>query len=82
MALEKIKRVIQVEIQNSGLIYLKEANEIFEDGVLVSSVPHRSLFTPDMVIADLPLSVKSYAETAWTPEVIASYVAANLPKAP
>lgn len=73
--LEKRKVLDQIEVKKDGHIFMKELNQIVDDGQVVSSVPHRTVFTPDMSIDDLPSEVKPYAKIAWTPEIIAAYEA-------
>lgn len=73
--LEKRKVLDQIEVKANGHIFMKELNQILDNGVVVSSIPHRSSFSPDMSIADLPDAVKPYAQLAWTPEVVAAFEA-------
>ncbi len=71
----KQKVLDQIEVKKDGHIFVKELNQILDDGVVVSSIPHRSVFTPDMNIDDLPEIVKPYAQLSWTPEVVLAYEA-------
>jgi hypothetical protein len=71
--LEKRKVLDQIEIKADGHIFMKELNQILDNGVVVSSIPHRSVFTPDMKINDLPEAVKPYAQLSWTQEVVAAF---------
>jgi len=71
--LEKRKVLDQVEVKSDGHIFIKELNQILDAGQIVSSIPHRSVFTPDMNIDDLPEIVKPYAQLSWTQEVIAAF---------
>lgn len=73
--LEKRKILDQIEVKSDGHIFMKELNQILDDGEVASSVPHRSVFTPDMVINDLPDVIKPYAQLSWTPEIVAAYEA-------
>jgi hypothetical protein len=73
--LEKRKVLDQIEIKADGHIFMKELNQILDNGVVVSSIPHRSVFTPDMKINDLPEAVKPYAQLSWTQEVVAAFEA-------
>jgi hypothetical protein len=71
--LEKRKRIGQVEIQDDGVIFLKEYNEILDDGKVISSVPHRSVYYPDMELDQVPDAVKPYAQLKWSNEVKQAY---------
>ena len=71
--LEKRKILDQIEVKKDGHIFMKELNQILDNGQVVSSIPHRSVFTPDMSIDDLPDEVKPYAKLSWTPDVVAAY---------
>jgi hypothetical protein len=73
--LEKRKVLDQIEVKADGHIFMKELNQILDDGKVISSIPHRSVFTPDMNIAALPNEVKPYAQIKWTSEVVAAYEA-------
>ena len=73
--LEKRKVLDQIEVKADGHIFMKELNQIVDDGQVVSSIPHRSVFTPDMSIDDLPNEVKPYAQLSWTAEIKAAYEA-------
>lgn len=71
--LEKRKVIDQIEITSNGIIFLKEQNQILENGVVISSIPHRTPFEPDMDSALLPDEVKPYAQLKWTPTVVNEY---------
>lgn len=73
--LEKRKVLDQIEVKADGHIFVKELNQIVDDGQVVSSIPHRTVFTPDMNIDDLPNEVKPHAQVAWTQEVKSAYEA-------
>jgi hypothetical protein len=73
--LTKQKVLDQIEVKADGHIFMKELNQILDDGKIISSIPHRSVFTPDMSINDLPDVVKPYAQLSWSSEVIAAYEA-------
>jgi hypothetical protein len=73
--LEKRKVLDQIEVKSDGHIFMKELNQILDNGQIVSSIPHRSVFTPDMAIADLPNEVKPYAQLSWTADIKAAYEA-------
>ena len=70
-----IERTIvdQIEIKQDGVIFLKELNQIIRDDLVISSSPHRTTFTPDMSLNDIPELVKPIATLTWTKEIIESY---------
>jgi hypothetical protein len=73
--LEKRKVLDQIEVKEDGHIFLKEYNQILDNGQVISSIPHRSVFTPNMSIDELPDAVKPYAQIKWTADVIAAFQA-------
>jgi hypothetical protein len=73
--LEKRKVLEQIEVKEDGHIFMKELNQVLDDGQIISSIPHRSVFTPNMSIADLPNEVKPYAQIKWTADVVAAFQA-------
>jgi hypothetical protein len=73
--LEKRTVLDQIEVKADGHIFMKELNQILDDGQVISSIPHRSVYTPDMNIDDLPEVVKPYAQLSWNQEVVAAFEA-------
>lgn len=73
--LEKVKKFAQLEITEDGTIFLKELNQIMEDGQVISSIPHRTVYTPDADETTLPDLVKPYAQLTWTTAVKNAYKA-------
>ena len=71
--LEKRKVLDQIEIKENGIIFVRELNQILDNGVVVSSVPHRSCFEPILDIDILPVEVRPYALLAWTEDKIQAY---------
>lgn len=79
--LEKNKVLGQVEILPDGTMFIKEFNQILDDGVVISSVPHRSSYTPDTEIETLPYPLaKEMAQAAWTKEIKEAYAAKKIIK--
>ena len=77
MTIEKIKVVDQITATENGSILFREATRIVEDGVQLSETYHRSSLAPDSDLTDVPAQVAAIAAVVWTPEVIASYQAAQ-----
>lgn len=74
--LEKRKVLEQIEVKANGVIFIKEFNQIVENGVVISSIPHRSSVCPldDVSISPYQM-VKDAAETHWTQAVKDAYAA-------
>lgn len=77
MALEKTKTVDQITVTENGIVLYREATRITEDGAELSKTYHRSSLTPGQDLTGVPANVAAICNTAWTPEVIAAYQAAQ-----
>ena len=73
MALTKNVVVDQITVTENGIVLVREATTIKEDGVELSKKYHRSSFTPGQDLTGQPANVQAIAAAAWTPEVIAAY---------
>lgn len=74
--LEKIKILDQIEVKSNGVIFIKELNQIVEDGIVISSVPHRTSVCPLDDVSNSPYQmVKDAAEIHWTQECKDAYTA-------
>jgi hypothetical protein len=69
---EKIE-IDKIEVVNNWNIQVRRATTIEKNGVFVSKTFHRWVLTPDMDITNQEQKVKDICNTAWTPEVIATY---------
>ncbi len=65
----------QITITENGIILYREATKIIEDGVELTKKYHRSSLTPGQDLAGVPANVVAIANTVWTPEVVAAYLA-------
>jgi hypothetical protein len=73
MSLEKRKVLGHIEVQADGVIFVKEYNQILDDGVVISSIPHRTPLNPgDAVPFDYPM-VQEAAALHWKPQVIEAF---------
>jgi archaellum component FlaF (FlaF/FlaG flagellin family) len=77
MSLSKSTVVDQITVTENGVVLFREATRILEDGVELSKTYHRSSLTPGQDISSVPANVQAICNTAWTPEVIAAYQAAQ-----
>lgn len=73
MSLEKVKVLDQIEIKANGVIFVKELNQIIEDGQIISSIPHRTSYVPGSDISEAIDQVKEAAAIFWTEAVITDY---------
>jgi len=77
MSLTKQTVVDQITVIENGSVLYREATRIMEDGVQLSQTYHRSSLTPAQDLTGVPANVVAICNTAWTPEVIAAYQAAQ-----
>lgn len=80
MAIEKTTLVDQITIVENGIVFVRTATRLIEDGVQLSQTFHRTSIAPGQDVSDQPANVQAACAAAWTPEVIAAYQA-TLPKA-
>ena len=80
MALTKEVVIDKIEVVENGIIQVRQATRIIENGAQLSQSYHRWSLTPGQDVSDQPANVQAIAAAAWTPAVIAAYqaqVAAN-----
>ena len=77
MAITKQTAVDQITVTENGTILYREATRIMEDGTELTKTYHRNSLTPDQDLTGVPEKVVAICNTAWTPEVIAAYAAAQ-----
>jgi hypothetical protein len=75
MALTKTTVVDQITVTENGVVLYREATRIMEDGNQLSQTYHRTSLTPGQDLTGQPANVVAICNTAWTPEVIATYQA-------
>jgi len=73
MALTERTEIDKIEIVNSWVVQVRQANIIERDGEFVSRTFHRWVLTPDSDISDQEQKVKDICNAAWTPEVRQAY---------
>jgi hypothetical protein len=74
----KEKVIDQITVVENGTVLYREATRIIEDEKVLTQTYHRSSLTPGQDLTDQPEKVVAICNTAWTPEVIAAYEAAQL----
>ena len=77
MSLTKTTAVDQITVTENGVILYREATRIMEDGTELTKTYHRNSLTPAQDLTGVPEKVVAICNTAWTPEVIAAYQAAE-----
>lgn len=75
MALTKEVVIDKIEVVETGIVQVRQATRIIEDGAQLSQSYHRWSLTPGQDVSDQPANVQAIAAAAWTPEVIAAYQA-------
>ena len=77
MAITKEKVIDQITVTENGIVLYREATRIMEDGTQLSQTYHRSSLAPEADLTGVPANVVAICNVAWTPEVVAAYVAAQ-----
>jgi hypothetical protein len=70
--------VDQITVVENGTVLYREATRIIEDGKVLTQTYHRTSLTPGQDLTGQPEKVVAICNTAWIPEVIAAYEAAQL----
>ena len=75
MSLTKETVIDKIEIVESGVVQVRQATKIMEDGNELSKSYHRWTIAPGQDYSDQPDSVKAICQAVHTPAAIASYEA-------
>jgi hypothetical protein len=75
MALIKEQVIDKIEIVENGIVQVRQATKIIEDGNELSKSYHRWTIAPGQDYSDQPDNVKAICAVAHTPAVIAAYQA-------
>jgi len=75
MSLEKQIIVDQIEVVAIGIVQVRMATRIVEDGTELSRTYHRYTIAPGEDYANQPERVRAVCEAVHTPEVVAAYQA-------
>jgi hypothetical protein len=75
MALTKEVVIDKIEIVENGIVQVRQATKILEDGNELSKSYHRWTISPGQDYSDQPDNVKAICAAAHTPAVIAAYEA-------
>jgi len=77
MAITKQVAVDQITVTENGVVLYREATRIMEDGNELTKTYHRTTLMPGQDLTGQPANVVAICNTAWTPEVVAAYQAAQ-----
>jgi hypothetical protein len=77
MALEKIEVVDRIEVLESGVIQVRTATKIMEDGKAISSTFHRHVVAPGDDYSKEDARVQAICAATHTQDVIDAYAAAQ-----
>ena len=75
MSLTKEQVIDKIEITENGVVQVRQATKIIEDGNELSKSYHRWSIAPGQNYSDQPDNVKAICAVAHTPAVIAAYEA-------
>ena len=75
MSLSKEINVDKIEITENGIVQVRQATKIIEDGNEISKSYHRWTIAPGQDYSDQPDNVKAICAVAHTPAVIAAFQA-------
>lgn len=74
MTIEKVVVVDKIEVLEDGVIQVRQATRIVEDGNCLSETFHRWVLVPGQDVADQDSRVQSIAGVIWTPAIVDAYV--------
>ena len=73
MALTKTTVVDKIEVLENGILQVRTATRVLEDGEVLSSSFHRHVLTPGEDTANEDAKVVAIATATWTTAVISAY---------
>jgi hypothetical protein len=73
MALTKQTVIDKIEVTENGIVQVRQATRIMEDGVQLSQSYHRWTIAPGQDYADQDAKVKAICDATHTEEVIEAY---------
>ena len=75
MSLTKETVIDKIEIVEGGVVQVRQATKIIEDGNEISKSYHRWTIAPGQDYSDQPDNVKAICQATHTPAVVAAYEA-------
>ncbi len=79
MALKKIISVDLIEVIENGCVQVRTKTAIMEDGKQISGTFHRHVVVPGADVSGEDVKVQAICAAVHTPDVIATYQAAQIP---
>lgn len=79
MSLEKQSVVDQIEVLESGVVQVRTATKIIEDGKQISGTFHRHVVAPGDDYSGQDAKVQAICAAVHTAEVVASYKSSQIP---
>ena len=76
MAIEKQVKVDQIEVTSNGVVQVRTATNIVEDGAIISQSFHRHIVAPGSDYSAEDARVQAICAAAHTDDVVAAYQAA------
>lgn len=73
MSLTKTTKVDQITITEIGVVTIRTATVIMEDGVELSRTFHRDSLEPGQDVSSQDPQVQKICQVTWTPEIIDQY---------
>ena len=73
MALTKETIIDQITVNQFGVVMVREATTVTDDGEELGKKYHRYTFPPESDVSNMPTNVQAICQTVWTPEIIAAY---------
>jgi len=73
MSIEKLVVIDQIEVLETGIVQVRQATKIMEDGKEIGKNYHRHVLSPGDSLEGQDEKVQRIARAVWTPEVIAAY---------
>ena len=75
MAIDKETAIDQIIVTENGACLYRAVTHLVEDGVVLAKTYHRNSLAPGEDLTGHPPTVTAICNAAWTPEVIAAYLA-------
>ena len=69
--------VDQIQVNENGVVLVREVIRVLEDGAELSRQYHRTSLEPGQDVSAQPDNVQAICAAAWTTEVVAAYQAAR-----
>ena len=73
MAITKETVIDQITVTENGIVLVREATRIIEDGTVLTQTYHRTSLVPGQDIADQSDNVQAICKIVWTKAVVDAY---------